>query len=35
MLEERIPDFAKVESMQTGRCIKEMNAQLGRLPEWL
>lgn len=35
MLEEKIPEFAKVESMQTGRCIKEMNAQLGRLPEWL
>jgi len=35
MLEQKIPEFAKIESMQTGRCIKEMNAQLGRLPEWL
>jgi hypothetical protein len=31
----KLPDLAKIESMQTGRCIKEMNAQLGRLPEWL
>jgi len=35
MLEQRIPEFAKVESMQTGRCIREMKAQFGRLPEWL
>jgi len=35
MLEQKIPEFAKIESMQTGRCIKEMNAQLCRLPEWL
>jgi len=34
-LEERIPDLAQVESLQTGRAIREMNAQLGRLPEWL
>lgn len=35
LLEERIPDFAKLETLQTGRPIREMNAQLGRLPEWL
>ena len=23
-----------MESVQTGRCIREMQAQLGRLPEW-
>ena len=31
----RVPEFAHTESMQTGRAIREMNAQLGRLPEWL
>jgi acyl-CoA reductase-like NAD-dependent aldehyde dehydrogenase len=35
LLEERIPEFAKLETLQTGRTIREMNAQLGRLPEWL
>ncbi|KAF5322811.1 hypothetical protein D9619_000478 [Psilocybe cf. subviscida] len=35
LLEEKIPEMAKVETMQTGRTIREMNAQLGRLPEWL
>ncbi|KAI0774445.1 aldehyde dehydrogenase [Fomes fomentarius] len=34
-LEARIPDLAKIESLQTGRAIREMTAQLGRLPEWL
>lgn len=34
-LEARIPELAKIESLQTGRTIREMNAQLGRLPEWL
>jgi len=34
-LEERMPIFAQMESMQTGRAIREMNTQLGRLPEWL
>jgi acyl-CoA reductase-like NAD-dependent aldehyde dehydrogenase len=34
-LEERISEFAKLETLQTGRTIREMNAQLGRLPEWL
>jgi len=35
MLEERIPEFARLETAQTGRTIREMNAQLARLPEWL
>ncbi|KAH7930718.1 aldehyde dehydrogenase [Leucogyrophana mollusca] len=34
-LEERSPDLAHIDSLQTGRTIREMNAQLGRLPEWL
>ena len=34
-LRERVPEFAATESLQTGRAIREMNAQLGRLPEWL
>lgn len=34
-LEARIPELAKIESLQTGRTIREMNAQLGRLPEWM
>ncbi|KAI0772099.1 aldehyde dehydrogenase [Trametes elegans] len=34
-LEVRVPEFAKVETLQTGRAIREMKAQLGRLPEWL
>ncbi|KAI0353012.1 aldehyde dehydrogenase [Trametes cingulata] len=34
-LEERVPELAKIETMQTGRAIREMKAQLGRLPEWL
>jgi len=34
-LRERVDDFAQLESMQTGRVIREMKAQLGRLPEWL
>jgi len=35
VLEEKLPELAKLETMQTGRTIREMNAQLGRLPEWL
>jgi acyl-CoA reductase-like NAD-dependent aldehyde dehydrogenase len=35
LLERRIPDLAQIETLQTGRAIREMNAQLGRLPEWL
>ena len=34
-LEEGIPDLTKIETMQTGRTLREMKAQLGRLPEWL
>ena len=34
-LEERIPALAELETLQTGRAIREMRAQLGRLPEWL
>ncbi|KAG7096715.1 hypothetical protein E1B28_004129 [Marasmius oreades] len=34
-LEARIPDLARMETLQTGRTIREMNAQLVRLPEWL
>lgn len=34
-LEEGIPDLIKIETMQTGRTIREMKAQLERLPEWL
>ncbi|KAH8993846.1 Aldehyde/histidinol dehydrogenase [Lactarius hatsudake] len=33
-LEERVPAFAELETLQTGRAIREMRAQLGRLPEW-
>ncbi|ESK94475.1 aldehyde dehydrogenase [Moniliophthora roreri MCA 2997] len=35
MLEERIPELARMETLQTGRTIREMNAQLGRVPEWI
>ncbi|KZV77148.1 aldehyde dehydrogenase [Peniophora sp. CONT] len=34
-LSERVPEFAQLETLQTGRAIREMKAQLGRLPEWL
>jgi acyl-CoA reductase-like NAD-dependent aldehyde dehydrogenase len=34
-LEERVPALAELETLQTGRAIREMAAQLGRLPEWL
>eukprot|EP01138_Halocafeteria_seosinensis_P006309 gb/GECG01006450.1/.p1 GENE.gb/GECG01006450.1/~~gb/GECG01006450.1/.p1 ORF type:complete len:161 (+),score=21.64 gb/GECG01006450.1/:1-483(+) len=33
-LQKRVPEFAELESLQTGRPIREMKAQLGRLPEW-
>ena len=35
LLESRVTDIAEIESMQIGRSIREMSAQLGRLPEWL
>jgi len=34
-LEERVPALVELETLQTGRAIREMSAQLGRLPEWL
>ncbi|KAF8467109.1 aldehyde dehydrogenase [Russula ochroleuca] len=34
-LEERVPALAELETLQTGRAIREMGAQLSRLPEWL
>ena len=34
-LEQNIENLANLESMQTGRAVREMKAQLGRLPEWL
>ncbi|EIM87936.1 aldehyde dehydrogenase [Stereum hirsutum FP-91666 SS1] len=34
-LETRVPEFAEIEMKQTGRAIREMRAQLGRLGEWL
>ncbi|KAI0065822.1 aldehyde dehydrogenase [Artomyces pyxidatus] len=34
-LRQRISQFAEIETLQTGRAIREMTAQLGRLPEWL
>eukprot|EP00753_Platysulcus_tardus_P018319 PLAT6821.2.p2 GENE.PLAT6821.2~~PLAT6821.2.p2 ORF type:complete len:530 (+),score=268.50 PLAT6821.2:31-1590(+) len=34
LLAARVPEFAELESIQTGRAIREMRAQLGRLPEW-
>lgn len=34
-LQQRIPDMARIDTMQTGRPIREMNAQMTRLPEWL
>ncbi|KAI0089093.1 aldehyde dehydrogenase [Irpex rosettiformis] len=34
-LEEKISILADLESIQTGRAVREMRAQLGRLPEWL
>ena len=32
-LRKQVPTYAANESIQTGRAIREMNAQLGRLPE--
>lgn len=34
-LEERVPSLAELETLQTWRAVREMRAQLGRLPEWL
>ncbi|KIY49423.1 aldehyde dehydrogenase [Fistulina hepatica ATCC 64428] len=35
ILEARISEMAKIETLQTGRALREMKAQLSRLPEWL
>ncbi|KAL5641705.1 hypothetical protein ACGC1H_001994 [Rhizoctonia solani] len=35
LLEARVGELAEVESLQTGRTIREMKVQLGRLPEWI
>lgn len=35
LLEEHTPTMANIETLQTGRAIREMTAQIGRLPEWL
>jgi acyl-CoA reductase-like NAD-dependent aldehyde dehydrogenase len=35
LLERRLPTLATIESLQTGRALREMRAQLVRLPEWL
>ncbi|KAK0453870.1 aldehyde dehydrogenase [Armillaria borealis] len=35
ILESRLPEMTTIESLQTGRTIREMRAQLGRLPEWM
>lgn len=35
LLAERVDDFAALETLQIGRPVREMRAQLARLPEWL
>ncbi|WP_147916291.1 aldehyde dehydrogenase [Ruania zhangjianzhongii] len=35
MLAERIDEYARLETRQIGRTLREMRAQLKRLPEWL
>lgn len=35
LLRARIPEFAALEVLQTGRPIREMRTQLSRIPEWL
>ena len=35
MLADRVDEFAAIETEQIGRPIREMRAQLARLPEWL
>lgn len=35
LLADRIDEYARLETLQIGRPIREMRAQLGRLPEWL
>ena len=35
LLRSRLPEFINLETQQTGRPIREMKAQLFRIPEWL
>jgi acyl-CoA reductase-like NAD-dependent aldehyde dehydrogenase len=35
LLRSRLPEFINLETQQTGRPIREMKAQLQRIPEWL
>jgi acyl-CoA reductase-like NAD-dependent aldehyde dehydrogenase len=35
LLAERIDEYARIETLQIGRTLREMRAQLKRLPEWL
>jgi acyl-CoA reductase-like NAD-dependent aldehyde dehydrogenase len=35
LLRARLPEFITLETQQTGRPIREMKAQLSRIPEWL
>ncbi|KUJ15031.1 putative aldehyde dehydrogenase family protein [Mollisia scopiformis] len=35
LLRSRLPEFIDLETQQTGRPIREMRAQLARIPEWL
>jgi acyl-CoA reductase-like NAD-dependent aldehyde dehydrogenase len=35
ILRSRLPEFVNLETQQTGRPIREMKAQLSRIPEWL
>ncbi|MBF8185777.1 aldehyde dehydrogenase family protein [Nonomuraea sp. K274] len=35
LLAERVGDYARLETRQIGRPLREMRAQLARLPEWL
>jgi acyl-CoA reductase-like NAD-dependent aldehyde dehydrogenase len=35
LLAERIDEYARLETLQIGRPLREMRAQLSRLPEWL
>src|SRR4030081_1983673 len=35
LLAERIDEYARLETLQIGRPLREMRAQLRRLPEWL
>ena len=34
LLRQSLKDLAELETRQTGRCLREYHAQLGRVPEW-